>query len=171
MRYSDIRGIAKTGDVLLVEGRGFVSQLIRAVTGQSMSHVAVLVWFGETLWVAEMKEFFGYRLRPASLWIEDALVGGNVYFGEAPQAVRLATDHQNKIVLDALFSYRNTRYSYAALVTVWWAQIRRKKLAAGLVCSTFVQRVWEATGYEFRQTADPGDYVRLCESVSVIKEK
>jgi len=161
MRYSQMRQVAHTGDVLLVEGQGWVSRLIRMLTGQNISHVAVLVWIGNALWVAEMKEFFGYRLRPASLWVEDTLPGAVVYYGEAPVVVQMAGGDMD--AHDVIFFYRNRRYSYRSLVRVWWAQVRRKKIESGLVCSTFVQKVWEASGMTFKQTADPGDYMRLCQ--------
>lgn len=161
LAYQELRAIAGDGDVLLVEGRGWVSAFIRALTGQSISHVAILLWFGQHLFVAEMKEFHGYRLRPASLWIADALSAGTVYYGAAPRPVSVAVGAVPRVAL----SYRNNRYSYASLFSVWLAQILRRKVPGGLVCSTFVQRVWETCGYHFDQTADPGDYLRMCEFV------
>jgi len=167
MQYAEMRQVAHTGDVLLVEGQGWVSRLIRMLTGQNISHVAVLVWFGNTLWVAEMKEFFGYRLRPASLWVEDTLPGAVVYYGEAPVIVQTAGDDMDSF--SVITSYRNRRYSYRSLFLVWWAQVRRKKIESGLVCSTFVQKVWESCGKKFNQTADPGDYMRLCQTTTPLR--
>ncbi len=161
LSYQELRATACDGDVLLVEGRGWVSALIRALTGQSISHVAVLLWFDEHLFVAEMKEFHGYRLRPASLWVDDSLASGSVYYGAAPRAVVEDGDG----IIAAALSYRNHRYSYVSLLSVWLAQIFRRRLSGGLVCSTFVQRIWETCGYHFDQTADPGDYLRMCEFV------
>lgn len=158
MNYKAFRPHAKDGDVLMVEGRGWVSRIIRAVTGQQISHVALLLWFGEHLFVAEMKEFRGYRLIPASMWFEDTVRTGYVQWGRAPQGVR----GKAGVKAHAL-KYRNARYSYRALLRVWLAQITRSKTDAGLVCSTFVQRVWESVGHTFDQDADPGDYMRLCD--------
>jgi len=172
MQYLIMRNQAKSGDVLLVEGQGFVSRIIRAVTGQNISHVAMLLWFGNNLFVCEMKEFAGYRLRPASLWVKDVLANGDrLYYGVMPK--RWAANPHNELIgkkiTDAALTYRNEPYSYRALFSVWWAQITRKKTNAGLVCSTFVQRCWEAGGVEFKQTADPGDYMHLCESTHAMK--
>jgi hypothetical protein len=159
-----MRDKALSGDVLLVEGRGLVSRLIRALTGQNISHVAMLLWIGETLWVAEMKEFTGYRLRPASLWVADAMQSSVIYYGFAPAEVKAEQ------VKDSAFKFRNEKYSYLSLLKVWLAQLLRKKTNAGLVCSTFVQRCWEACGVEFKQTADPGDYMRLCTYTTALRE-
>jgi hypothetical protein len=164
LTYKSLRNNAKSGDVLMIEGRGWVSRLIRAFTGQSVSHVALLLWIGDSLFVAEMKEFHGYRFRPASCWVEDALRSGFVFYGMAPGHIRM----QCPGISDTALRYRNKPYSYTALFRVWWAQITRSKVPGGLVCSTFVQRVWEECGYQFTQTADPGDYLRLCDSVTSI---
>ena len=172
MHYQTMRNQAKSGDVLLVEGQGIVSRLIRALTGQNISHVAMLLWFGNNLFVCEMKEFTGYRLRPASLWVDDVLGSGDrLYYGLMPKRWQ-GNPHDELIgkkIANAALAYRNRSYSYSTLMSVWWAQITRKKTSAGLVCSTFVQRCWEACGLEFKQTADPGDYMHLCESTHAIK--
>lgn len=161
-----MRDIALSGDVLMVEGRGVISALIRAFTGQQISHVALLIWITDTLWVAEMKEGIGYRLLPASLWVEDVQASGaTVYYGSAPEAVLKRPFD----LVEAVLNYRQRRYSYRSLIPIWWAQITRSKQTVGLVCSTFVQRIWESAGMVFEQTADPGDYMRLCTQVMALE--
>ena len=131
---------------------------------KNISHVAMLVWIEGGLWVAEMKEFVGYRLRPASVWVKDQ--GDNqVYYGVCPEPIR--GKHQ---IVDAALSYRASKYGYLSLIKVWWAQITRKKISVKyLVCSTFIERCWTMAGFTFDQTADPGDYMHLCETTTPIK--
>lgn len=167
MHYREMRDKACNGDVLLLEGHGWVGTLIRVLTGQSFSHVALLLWIDNGLWVAEMKELHGYRLMPASHWLENTMHGAHVYWGAAPDMVRT----RHIVVKEEAFKYRNQRYSYISLFTVWLSQILRRKVASKLVCSTFVQRVWSACGFQFEQTPDPGDYLHLCSSVTRLAEE
>jgi len=139
VNYKDLRRKAKDGDLLLVEGRGIVSRIIRALTGQNFSHVAILVWIDGGLVVVEglaPTEIEGHR--------EQARIA----------AVRL----------------RGEKYGYLSLFGVWLSQFTGwNKKSGGLVCSTAVRRVWNACGYRFDQTPDPGDFVRLCVYVSKIE--
>ena len=108
-----------------------------------------------------MREGVGFRISPASQWFEQAR--GVLYWGKAPGDVRGCPD----LVVDRIFKARAERpsYSYWSLISVWLSQLFRRRLPAGLVCSTFVQRIWSACGVEFRQTADPGDFARLCQAL------
>lgn len=165
MIYSDLREIAKTGDIILLEGTGIVSRIIRVLTGQSISHVAALFWLDGGLFIAEMVEGVGYQIVPASQRL--SAMKGIVYFGSAPKVVQDATDS----IMGVICSYRTDKtkqgYGYLSLIKVWWAQIRRKPYRTrGKVCSTFVQELWESAGYHFDQLADPGDYVRRCRYVA-----
>lgn len=155
MDYPTLRKLAKDGDVLMLEGQGLVSLLVRMATGQQISHVAMLVWIDGGLWVAEMQELRGYRLTPASARVPELCQAGFVYFGQAGIVSTSA-------ILDTVKHFRGARYSYWTLFTVWLAQLFRFRAPAKLVCSTFVQRCWEAAGKTFTQTADPGDFMRLC---------
>jgi hypothetical protein len=164
--YDWLRDEAHNGDVLLVEGRGLIGTGIRMLTGQQFSHVAMLLWLDDaTLWVVEMKEGLGYRITPASQWVPEKCDGARLYFGRAPLKVTAAPD----LVRTTALQYRGHRYSYWTLATTWVSQILRRPLPNGLVCSTFVQRVWAACGVRFLQTADPGDYMHLANDVTSIE--
>ena len=164
--YDWLRDEAHNGDVLLVESRGVIGTAIRMLTGQQFSHVAMLLWLEDaTLWVVEMKEGIGYRITPASQRVPEMCKGARIYFGRAPLKVTANPD----LVRSTALQYRGSRYSYWTLVTTWLAQVFRRQLPNGLVCSTFVQRVWEACGIRFRQTADPGDYMHLSTDVTSIE--
>jgi hypothetical protein len=168
MTYSEMRQLAQTGDVLLVEGKGFFSKMVRVVTGESISHVALLFWLDGGLFVAEMIEGKGYQIMPASQWFPRA--AGPVLFGAAPVSVQSRGD----TILAIIASYRDTkkkqRYGYLSLLKVWWAQITGQQIKVHQrVCSTFVQDVWEQCGFHFAQLADPGDYLALCRYVCAVE--
>jgi hypothetical protein len=159
MNYEQLKKTALTGDLILVEGKGAVGRLIRVVTGQQMSHVAVLMWLDGGLWVAEMREFHGFSLQPASQRLPEMARDGLLYHACAPQAVH----DQPEIVIDAILRTRDERprYSYWTLLTVWLSQLLERKIPGAMVCSTFAQRLWERCHIAFDKSADPGDFVRL----------
>ena len=165
MTYQELRQLAMTGDVLLVRG----SMWVRLLTAESYSHAALLVWDeADGLWVYEFLEGQGYQSMPASQWFEErAGRGQELYYGEAPEIVRA----QPWRVTQAARSYRDRglrrRYGWLSLLTVWWSQIRGKRLPVWFrVCSTFVQECWEAAGFqEFERTADPGDIAMVCDTL------
>ncbi|ACL71527.1 hypothetical protein Tgr7_0429 [Thioalkalivibrio sulfidiphilus HL-EbGr7] len=160
--YPFLREHARSGDVLLVRGRGLGSLLIRVLTGESVSHVAALIWLDGALWVAEIRESRGYVLTPASLWIPDRLEGGaNLWWGQMPWCIgdETAIEH-------AALHYRHRRYGYLSLLRVWLHQfLRIRRRTIGLVCSTFVARLWEEAGYEWRTTPTPGAFMAACRSL------
>ncbi|MEZ5571192.1 MAG: hypothetical protein R3E64_04135 [Halioglobus sp.] len=161
MNYADFRHLAETGDLLLLEGRGLFSTPIRMITGQQASHVAILLWIADGLWVAEMRGQ-GYTLMRASQRVSEMGEHGQVYWGKAPYRLRWQVNE----VRDAALSYRGYRYSWWTLITVWLSQVTRRRMPSNLVCSTLVQRVWSAAGFQFTQTPDPGDFFKLCAAVT-----
>lgn len=167
MNYAEFRDQAQTGDVLLVEGTGLFSTCIRVLTGQQASHVAILLWlggYGGGLWVAEMRGQ-GYTLTRASQRVPEMAEHGHVYWGKAPQHLRWRVEGMR----DTALSFRGSRYSWWTLVTVWCAQIMRRRVPRSLVCSTLVEKVWTAVGYQFTRTPDPGDFFKLCEAVTPLQ--
>lgn len=167
MNYRDIRNTAVSGDALILEGRGIAGGLaIRILTGQRASHVALLVWIDEGLYVAEMVGTRGgYVLSPASERVPEMVAQGRLYYGQAPAVVR----ERSEQMAEKILSYRpqrdgdTTPYSWWSLVTVWISQVLRRRLPSMLVCSTLVDRVWGACGYRFVQTPDPGDVDAACQ--------
>ena len=160
MDYTEIRHKATTGDVLGVMGAGFFSKVIKFMTKEDFSHVAMLVWHGTGLWVYEFIEGRGYQCMPASQWFE-IRAGQTVFYGKAPLVVRARPAD----VIKAAGSFRvarvKQRYGYFSLVKVLISQIFKKKIHVHfMVCSTFIQHVWDACGFEQRFTADPGDIMR-----------
>jgi len=154
---------AQTGDLLLVEGRSIFGVLIRVLTGQQFSHVALLQWVGDELYVAEMKEMHGFRRMPLDKWVSSQTPTSALYLGVAPTPVRTAP----VVVNDGIAYLEEFHYGYASLFTIWLSQILRRTVRAvgSYVCSTAVQHVWENCGVHFERLADPGDYLPLCDYI------
>ena len=160
---------ADTGDVIMVEGRGFGSQLIRMMTGQQVNHVALIEKNEQQTWVLEMTARHGFSATPIGLWFRrQDREKKYLYWGMAPSSFRGGC----KPMRDKLAEIQRNppHYSFWSLVTVWWAQVTRSKVPHRYVCSTFVREAWAACGYTFDQTPDPGDFMRHSTSVSEIEE-
>ena len=163
--YRQIRANARNGDVLMVSGSGPISLMIRAATFSRMSHVALLLWIDEGLWVFEAKEFQGLRFMPASLYVKDAIDSNTgIYFGLAPYVVHTA----GNIVYDTAMNYRKASYGYRALFSVLAAQLASRWFKGvkvdsdAVVCSILIQRVWEACGHDFSRLMSPGMFTDEC---------
>lgn len=175
MTYDEMRKIAQSGDVLLVRGNA----LVRVFSAESVSHIAVLVWMPAMhgprsggLWVFEFVEGTGYQSLPASQWFAQRR-GQLIFYGRAPYSVTTYPDR----VFSMATRYRyldgeRRRYGWLSLATVWMSQILDRRLPVwAKVCSTFAQEVWEFAGYHgLRRTADPGDFVEHCQSLTRIEE-
>ena len=154
MEYSKARRHMMSGDVLMVKGRGVISSLIRALTGESISHVAMILRMPKGVFVVEMKEFIGWRMMPASQWMEKNKKK-IVLWGKTPSHQRGAYCFESFAMLQ-----RARKYSYWTLLTIWFSQITRLKAPNNLVCSTFVQKAWKNCGYDMgKQVADPGNFL------------
>lgn len=70
--YARVRREIVDLDVIAVEGRGLVSSAIRGVTGGTVTHVGLAVWWGDVLMMVESREFRGYRAVRLSGEIERA---------------------------------------------------------------------------------------------------
>ncbi len=171
-QYDQIRSKIQTGDIFGVEGRGIVGTLIRVLTGQQLSHVAMLINKGvDGIWVAEFVEGKGYQMLPASVWLSQRVGKKHfLYWGSAPVIVRRHRGLVKRFIGQFRPENHNTGYSYLTLLRVWWSQLTRKKRSGAYVCSTFAQRAWESAGYDkFEQLADPGDFMRHCKSITHLR--
>ena len=158
-----------TCDVLMVEDRTTIGRLIRGLTGQQVNHIAMVEKGPKTTWVIEMTMKDNFSATPLKRWLQrQDRTKAYLYWGKAPQPIRGGCAG----LTEQLFDLRRNppQYSLWTLITVWWAQITRKHVAHKYVCSTLVHVAWEACGYEFDQTPDPGDFMRHCVSVAEIEE-
>lgn len=163
MKYLEARELMQSGDVLMVKARGIVSRFIRAVTGESYNHVAMVIKNTGGVFVVEMREGKGWLFTPASVWFSKQ-AKKEVYWGKAPEIVR-----DSDCVELVAMRHRGRKYSYWTLVTVWLGQFTGKGYAGRLVCSTFIQKCWQACGYEMSaRLADPGDYPQHLTDVNIV---
>lgn len=165
MKYSDLRINVVTGDIAMVSGFGLISKIIRALTGEKISHIAMFVWLGDGLFVVEFKEFKGFRLMPASIWVEDVQAKGNqVFYGQAPHSVREASSE----IARSVFRWRHKHYGYLSLPKIWWSKITNKPQNVNrVVCSTYVADMW-GDYYKFPYTPSPGSFMEYCEYSALI---
>tara|TARA_R110000787_G_scaffold27998_5_gene76768 strand:+ start:204 stop:707 length:504 start_codon:yes stop_codon:yes gene_type:complete len=164
MKYSEIRASIVTGDVAMVEGFGFFSKAIRVITGEKISHIAMFVWLGDGLFIAEFKEFKGFRLMPASIWLKDTTsCGNNVFYGQAPHVVRAQASEIARLV----FKWRNHRYGYFSLFKIWWSKVTKRHVPVKMiVCSTYVKDMWFS--FEFNITPTPGNFMEYVNYSSLL---
>lgn len=152
MTYKDFLLNAQTGDILATCTNIFV----RVTTGESYSHVAMLVWIKGELFVAEQHELHGFRVIPITEWVEGK---EQFTFGQAPEGIR----GNIKLVLEVK-NYpkkRPTRYGWFVLLLVWLSQVTGIKFPRiHDVCSTFLAIMWDSLQPTFSGNPDPGTVVR-----------
>lgn len=178
MTYAEIKKDVRSGDVLLVKGTSFFGTAIRMLTGESYSHVAMLVWQSPlpsskgNLWVFEFVEGKGFQSMPASTWIAQRK-GEKLTYGRAPLQVRQFCDLAKLAALEyRTKSVFKRGYGWLSLVKVLLSQITKKRIGVHQrVCSTFVQECWERAGYDMPQTADPGDIGEYCQQKTTLTEE
>jgi hypothetical protein len=168
MKYEDLRPQIQTGDVLLCRGNSFVSKAIEGFTGPD-SHIAVFVWIGDGLFIAQEYEGVGFQVLPAS---QEIACYDKCFLGIAPSPIR----GNNKPMLDCISKYRVTPslqpYGYATLAKVLLAHQTGIEISPDSVqgvCSTFAQQVWMSAGYQFETLADPSDFEIFCAGIVAIE--
>jgi hypothetical protein len=166
LKFADIEGQIRTGDYLLVDGAGMVSDLIELVTGGHLSHVGVFFREDGVLKIAEMWQPDGYQDMPAAVRLPQ--IEGKMYFGGAPDAVRARPEG----VLSVINKYRTTpdlrRYGFETLALVAACDDAGAKIAPNsvqAVCSVFAQQTAEACGIEFETLMSPSDFAGWCAEV------
>ena len=171
MKISELKKRAKNGDVLLVKSESTIGKLIRVFTGESFSHVAVLLWApglkGNDLVVYEFVEGVGHQSMSLAAWVDER-PGQLLFYGVAPDQV-----HQSPLKARAAAEYYRTApllkraYGYLSLAKVWLSQLIRCRIPVRQkVCSTFAQEIWRCAGYDdIGRTADPGDIAENCQTL------
>ena len=137
INYAQLRANARTGDLLALKGRGIASYLVRIFTATSWSHVAVLLWVDEGLWVCEMA-WSGYRMRPASQWVPEQ--SADVWWCRAPEFIK------EECATEVLLAHRGRPYSYWSLITTWISNLLNRRLPSGDICSELAQNLVESCG-------------------------
>ena len=178
MNYAQLRNYAFTGDILFQAGDSLGAKFLRVFTASQFSHVALLVWVNGGLWVAEIVPKTGYTLSPASQRIPEMLAAGNLWYAKAPAA---RGDLSRPAYREAIMKYRDNSpnkaldpaldpsYSMTSALLTWVAQLTNRNIPVKLICSTFVQEVWEADGVEFERPADPESLVDYVDTLIRVK--
>lgn len=73
VKYEDLNGIIRSGDILFYSGEDEVSKLIRWATNSMWSHIGILLYWEEfdRILLLESVENMGVRLIPLSIYIKD----------------------------------------------------------------------------------------------------
>lgn len=155
MTYEEFLLTAQTGDVLATCSNTFV----RVLTGESFSHVAMVLKNKDNLFVAEQVETHGYRIVTLEEWIKGK---AQFTFAQAPKDIRGSLE-----VFRAAYTYPekiSSHYGWLTLFVVWLSQLTGIKFPKYHdVCSTFIARMWAAERVIFMGNPDPGSIVRACE--------
>jgi len=130
--YSQMRKIAKTGDVFFVQGNGFFSKIIQFFTNSKVSHTGILYWFGDRLMISEYIEKQGFRSEFFSVYLEKQKEKGNtVFFG------KIKHSFSKKEIVNRIEWNSGGQYDIkGALVSLW-----RQKNDEKFYCSEFVAEV------------------------------
>lgn len=163
MTYNDLRPLLHTGDLLLVQGAWW----IRVATGESVSHVGLVLRRGSGVWVADYTWRSGYRVVPASQWLAER-AHRRLWWGRAPLPVRAAPQQ----VLWQADRWRADPPPYAwwELPAIWWHQLLgRPYRARGPQCHSYVYTIWRAAGYAEPPPRDPGDYLSRCDEIRPVE--
>jgi hypothetical protein len=154
--YSQIRESVKTG--------GFWGWVVRWFTAESYSHIALVHWEDDGLWVSEMRGRPGHQAMPASTWVK---LNGPFTWGMSPVIVR---GDERIVKFVSKYRFEDPGYSYWALPLVWIAQWTGAPMGkVGNICSTYVQKAWEVCGYGFTKTPDPGDFRYHCSQLHYVR--
>jgi hypothetical protein len=166
MNYDNIRSMACNGDVIGVNGANLIGRLIRSFTKEKYSHVALFVWHGTGLWVYEFTGLDGYQCTPASQWFE-IHKEAEIWFGKAPAIVRANPSKVEKAASSFRASHFKRHYGFLTYINIAFAQLLKAKVTTKQkVCSTFIEHVWDDSGYRFPVTPDPGDVMKVAEKTA-----
>jgi len=169
MKFKDVEADIVTGDAILVDGKGIVSELIEVGTDGDKSHAGIffrldaeladlLGGFINDLYVGEMWLGKSFDVHPANRYLSDS--DGTCYLGVAPAAVRMQQDK----VLDKIKWFIKTQPVYGLKEfplmfadRIFHIQIDPNTILP--VCSVALQECWELCGVHFKiSLAAPTDF-------------
>jgi hypothetical protein len=165
MNIEEVKETGQTGDILMVHGYSPAQNVIQSSTSSAFCHVALLVRTGIGLLVSEMVEGVGYQCMTIDDWASGR-PGEDFFFGQAPESVRSSSE-----IIASLSEYTDPskrEYGYFSLPLVWLSQFTGKEYGGREVCSLFCQHRWELAGLKIDRSCAPGDFLFLCESISLI---
>lgn len=164
----------RTGDVLLVKSKiGFVSKVIKFLSGSNFIHSAILVEIKGLWFVIETRysKRYAYQMMPIEWWLARHPTD-DAYIGRMPDN-NLHENSEAKIrniVMDSVESTRPYKMRWLALVYLLqvWLGVFRPELSKlfrdkPLICSTLVQEAWERAGLIAR-----GNYMTPADVVAAV---
>ena len=189
MKFGDIESQIFTGDALLVDGTGIVSDLIEIDTLGRFSHAGIFFRLTPELifvlvnsnhpditnakpgdlWVGEMWLSKSFDTHPANKFL--SISGGKYYLGVAPECVRSQPDK----VLAGIVELIRTQPTYGLVefpeiffFHIFHIQVTPSKSI--MVCSGAVEYIWTPCGVKFVYSlAYPADFDTLVAGVVQIE--
>lgn len=137
-------------DVIAWEGRGPVSAAIRAVTGGSVTHVGIALWWGESLMLLESREGRGGRAVLLSGEIPAAGVLWYVPAVEIAPAARLAAAEWARGAAGAGYSYAGVLRFLRRLGVPTRSPGEDRRTRGARFCSELVSAVYRVAGVDLR---------------------
>lgn len=124
MRYDEARPLIRSGDLIAFRGEGWLSRLIRSLSGGSWSHVGIAWVFRGRVFLLEAREGRGVGIRALSEVGAFDWIGINGNWSEAVEALAL--------------ELLGREYAYADAVLVGLGLAPR---AHGEICSEYAGRI------------------------------
>ena len=155
-RYQEIRDQIQTGDILLFNGRRWLSHVIEGISHSRYSHVAFLTrWEGRI--IAMQADLRGVEVLPASMLV--CRYEGNVEWWRLDEAHRLAFNGRD--FLDRALTLVGIKYGYLSLL---WLGVRMmlglsvyRRFShlrpSTLTCSQFVSYCYKNEGLDINAKA------------------
>ena len=168
LQYVLVRKEIQDGDILLFQGRGLFSRLIRWGSTSPYSHCAVVFWWHDRLMVFQVSGK-GVEIVPASDCI-------NKYNGSV-EWWTLQPDLRDKVDLPELFTFcleeNGKPFGIRGLIVLGWRKITNrfrgrpdsKMSPTALFCSWYISRCFRKAGLDLVDMASddctsPGDLAR-----------
>ena len=157
MKYEKIRDSLKTGDVLLFEGKGFFSWVIKRATGSRNSHIGIVyrpaaevVLTAESTTLSTVKDYFKDRkvkgVQFVSLSERIRTYKGKIW---VRQLARPMTADERAAFEEAREEFKDRKYEQSVwqLIRAGFKWKLQKEDLSSLFCSEFITVLFKRIGY------------------------
>jgi len=147
MKYSDIRKDLKTGDILLFNGRGFVSWLIKLATASDVSHVGMVYVIGGDVYCWESTS-----MRKGADGVQISLLSNRINNYNGTVKVRHLVTERDSAFYEALKIFRDEVKGRKYEQNIWelmgaampW---RNKSNLKTIFCSELIAEMFKRWGF------------------------